>query len=64
MAGAMGAITLALAASFLIELITTGRLMPPGQTPALLPMFYVVGGVLSSVIAAGAGLIGYGLSRE
>ena len=64
MAGAMAAITLALVTCFLIELIRTGRLMPPGQTPALLPMFYVVGGVLSSVIAAGAGLIGYGLSRE
>ena len=64
MAGVMGAITLALVASFLIELITTGRLMPAGQTPALLPMFYVVGGVLSSVIAAGAGLIAHGLSRE
>jgi hypothetical protein len=62
MAGAMGAITLALFVTFVSELITTGRLMPVGHTPALLPMFYVVGGMLSAIMAAGAGLILYGLS--
>jgi len=61
--GAMGAITLALIVSYGIELVSTGRLMPPGQTPALLPIFYIVGGILSAFIAAGAGLIGYGLGR-
>jgi hypothetical protein len=61
MAGAMAAITLALLAAFLIELISTGRLMRAGQTPALLPLFYVVGGILSAFMAAGAGLIAYGL---
>ena len=67
MAGAMAAITIALLAAFLIELVTTGRLMPKGQTPALLPLFYIVGGLLSAFIAAGAALIAYGLggnSRE
>jgi len=61
MAGAMGAITLALLAAFLDELISTGRLMQPGQSPALLPIFYIVGGILSAFMAAGAGLIAYGL---
>lgn len=59
--GAMGAITLGLIAGFLIELISTGRLMPKGNTPALLPIFYIVGGLLSAFMAAGAGLIVYGL---
>lgn len=62
MVGAMGAITLALLAGFLNDLISTGRLMPAGQTPALLPIFYVVGAILSAFMAAGAGLIAYGLS--
>ena len=62
--GAMGAITLALIVSFGSELVSTGRLMPPGQTPALLPIFYIVGGILGALMAAGAGLIGYGLSRS
>ena len=62
MVGAMGAITIALLISFVGDLVSTGRLLPPGQTPALLPMFYVVGGVLSAFMAAGAGLIAYGLS--
>lgn len=62
MAGAMVTITLVLFAVFLIELISTGRLMPPGQTPALLPIFYVAGGILSALIAAGVGLIAYGFS--
>lgn len=60
-AGAMGAITLALLAGFLSDLISTGRLMPPGHSPALFPIFYVVGGILSAFMAAGAGLIAYGL---
>ena len=55
--GAMGAITLAIIASFLIELISTGRLIPAGQTPALLPVLYIVGAILSAFMAAGAGLI-------
>lgn len=60
--GAMGAITLGLIAALLIELISTGRFMPKGNTPALLPIFYIVGGILSAFMAAGAGLIAYGLS--
>ena len=63
MAGAAGAITLALIIIFAAELISTGRLMRPGQSPALLPLFYVVGGFLSAFIAGGAALISYGLSR-
>ena len=63
-AGAMGAITLALVASFLSELASTGKLMPAGQTPALLPILYIVGGILSAFIAAGAALIAYGLRRS
>ena len=64
LAGAMGAITMALLASFLAELVSTGRLMPPGQTPALLPVLYIVGGILSAFMAAGLGLIAYGLRRS
>ena len=64
MAGAMGAITMALVIAFLMELITTGRMMPEGNSPALLPIFYIVGGLLSAFIAGGAGLIAYGLSSE
>lgn len=64
MAGAMGAITLALGVAFLMELILTGRLMPEGNSPALLPIFYIVGGFLSAFMAAGAALIAYGLSGE
>lgn len=59
MAGAMGAITVALAAYFVGQIVSTGRLMPAGQTPALLPIFYIVGAMLSAFIAAGAGLIAY-----
>jgi len=62
-AGGMGAITLALIASFLGDLASTGRLMPPGQTPALLPVLYIVGGVLSAFLAAGVGLIAYGIGQ-
>ena len=61
MAGSMGAITLTLIVAFLVKLVTTGALMPEGQSPALLPIFYIVGGMLAGVIAAGAGLIAYGL---
>ena len=64
MAGAMGAITLALVVAFLMELILTGRLMPEGNSPALLPIFYIVGGFLSAFMAAGAGLIVYGLGSD
>lgn len=66
--GAMAAITLGLTGAFLIELVSTGRLMPKGNSPALLPIFYIVGGLLSAFMAAGAGLIAHGLdaarSRE
>jgi len=62
MAGAMGAITLALLIAFSMELVTTGRLMPVGQTPALLPVFYVVGGLLGAFIAAGVALMAYCLA--
>jgi hypothetical protein len=61
MAGAMAAITVGLVIAFLGELITTGRLMPKGSSPALLPIFYIVGGLLSAFMAAGAALIGHGL---
>jgi NhaP-type Na+/H+ or K+/H+ antiporter len=61
MAGAMGAITLALCAAALSQLVSTGRIMPAGQTPALLPVLYIVGGILSAFMAAGASLIAYGL---
>lgn len=60
-AGAMGAITLGLIAWALNQLISTGRIIPPGQTLALLPALYVVGAILSAFMAAGAGLIAYGL---
>jgi len=59
MAGAMVAITLALIISFLSQFISTGRMMPAGQSPALLPVVYIVGGIVSLSIAAGAGLIAY-----
>lgn len=61
--GAMAAITLFLIGGFLVELASTGRLMPNGNTPALLPIFYIVGGILSAFIAAGAGLIVHGLDE-
>lgn len=60
-AGAMGAITLGLIAWALVQLLSSGRIMPEGQTPALLPVLYIVGGILSAFVAAGAGLISYGL---
>ena len=63
-AGAMGAITIALIAYFLAELVSTGRLMPPSQSAALLPIFYIVGGFLSAFMAAGAALIAHGLRRS
>jgi hypothetical protein len=61
--GAMVGATIGLIASLALELVSTGRLMLPGQTPALLPIFYIVGGILSALMAAGAGLIAYGLAR-
>lgn len=60
-AGAMVAITVAIVVYYLIELVTTGRLMPRGQTPALLPIFYIVGGLVSAVIAIGAALVTHAL---
>jgi hypothetical protein len=60
MVGAMGAITLVLLAAALIELMSTGRIVPAGQTLALLPVLYIVGGILSAFMAAGAGMIAYG----
>ena len=60
-AGAMAAITVVIVGSALSDLVTTGRIMPPGHTPALLPILYIVGGVVSAFIAAGAALIGYAL---
>jgi hypothetical protein len=59
--GAIAAITLALIASALLQLVSTGRIMPAGQTPALVPVLYIIGGLVSGFIAAGAGLIAYGL---
>jgi hypothetical protein len=60
-AGALSAITLGLVVWAVGQLISTGRIMPAGQTPALLPVLYIVGGLLSAFMAAGAGLISYGL---
>lgn len=62
MAGAMMAITLAIVGSFLSDWISTGRIMRPGQTPALLPIVYIVGGIISAFIAGGAVLISYALT--
>ncbi|HKX92435.1 MAG TPA: hypothetical protein VJM15_08440 [Sphingomicrobium sp.] len=60
-AGAMAAITLGLLISAVSQLASTGRIMPEGQTLALLPVVYIVGGIVSVFIAAGASLISYGL---
>ena len=60
-AGATAAITLAIVAYFLTALVSTGRLMPEGQSPALLPVLYIVGGILSAFMAAGVALIAFGL---
>lgn len=60
-AGAMAAITVVIVGSALGDLVTMGRIMPPGHTPALLPIVYIVGGLVSAIIAAGAALIGYAL---
>ena len=64
MLGAAAAITLALVIAFVQELLSTGRLFTPGQTPALLPVFYVTGGILAALIAAGASLILRGLAAS
>lgn len=63
-AGAMGAITVGLIAWAVSQLISIGSIMPEGQTPALLPILYIVGGILSALMAAGAGLIAYGLGTS
>jgi hypothetical protein len=64
MVGAMIAITLAIIAAFLADWISTGRIMRPGQTPALLPVVYIVSGIISAFIAAGAVLISYALTPK
>lgn len=61
MIGAMAAITLVLVGAALVQLVSTGRIVPAGQSLALLPVVYIVGGILSAFMAAGAGLIAYGL---
>lgn len=63
-AGAMGAITLGLILWAVSQLVSTGRVMPVGQTPALLPVLYIVGGFLSAFMAAGIGLIAYGFGAS
>jgi len=60
--GAMVAITVVIIAYYLKELVTTGRLMSPGHTPALLPIVFIVGGLVSTLIAGGVALVSYALS--
>jgi hypothetical protein len=61
--GAMAAIGLALGAWAVLQWLTTGTVVKPGQSLALLPIFPIIGGLLSLPIAAGAGLIVAGLRR-
>ena len=62
-AGAMGAIGLALVIWALHEWLTTGAVLH-GQSPALLPIFPIVGGAVGLVIASGAGLVASGVRRS
>lgn len=59
MAGVMVAITLAVTAWAVIQWATTGRMLQPGQTLALLPILYIVGGVVSAFIVGSICLFAY-----
>ncbi|HEY0437548.1 MAG TPA: hypothetical protein VGC92_12980, partial [Phenylobacterium sp.] len=61
--GALAAIGLALAIWALHERLSTGRVLQPGQSLALLPIFPIIGGLLGLFIAGGAGLVVSGLRR-
>jgi hypothetical protein len=61
--GAMAAIGLALGIWALHQWLTTGTVLPQGQSPALLPIFPIIGGFLGLLIAGGAGLFASGLRR-
>jgi hypothetical protein len=61
--GAMVAIGLALAIWALHQWLSLGRILPKGQSAALLPIFPIIGGLLGLVIAGGAGLVASGLRR-
>lgn len=61
--GAMAGIGLALGIWALHEWLTTGAVLRPGQSAALLPIFPIVGGAIALVIAGGAGLVASGLRR-
>lgn len=59
--GAMAAIGLALGTWAFHQWLATGRVMAPGQSLALLPIFPIIGGLLGLSIAGGAGLVASGL---
>src|SRR5882724_977776 len=61
--GALTAIGVALAIWALHEWLSTGRVLQRGQSAALLPIFPIIGGVLSLFIAGGAALVFSGLRR-
>ncbi len=61
--GSMAAIGLALGIWALHERLTTGHVMHPGQSMALLPIFPIIGGIISLFIASGASLVVVGLRR-
>lgn len=59
MGGAMVAITSSLAGWAIIQWATTGRILQPGHSLALLPILYILGGVVSAFIAASICLLAY-----
>ncbi len=61
MVGAMLAILLALLIAFASQWLSTGYLITPGSSLALLPLFPILGGFVSAFIAGGAALIAYAL---
>ena len=62
-AGAMLAILLALAGWAIVQWLTTGRVLKPGQTLALMPLVPILGGLFGAFIAGGAALIANALRR-
>jgi hypothetical protein len=62
-AGAMAGVALALGVWALREWLTTGAVLRPGESAALLPIFPIIGGILALPIAAGAALVAAGLRR-
>ena len=59
--GALAAILVALAGWAVVQWLTTGRVMKPGQTLALMPLFPILGGLLAAPIAGGAALVAYAM---